>query len=344
MFLPITSFIAPLLILYSLHAWTFEQAYRGRTFLLFFLWLVALEMMWNWEKLQKKVNKLRPIRTVLFVATLLLPTGYVVAANYYGLNTMITNLTSQYVAPLKISETQKLIAASWMPVSFEFMVFAVFFCVMIVLVYGINILTDFSTSIFFSGIVGLLFAIEELYPGGKVTPLQIFVPTTATLAEKILNFMGYGTSMSFGVDPNYGFMPSLTVWDPKNPLKFVSFGIAWVCAGVESLLIYTLTILLFLKKTDIPWKHKVICFAIGAVVTYFINVFRVITLFVIGMENGPYSSEFQAFHNYYGMLFSMIWIVAYPLIIIGSQVLWGKIRNLKTGTKKIRFANETRLK
>jgi exosortase/archaeosortase family protein len=342
--LPILSFIAPLLILYSLYAWTFEQAYRGRTFLLFFLWLAVLETILNWENLQKnKVNKLRSIRTVLFAVTLLLPTIYVVAANYYGLNTMISDLTSQYISPLGIDSTQKLIAASWMPVSFEFLLFAVLFCLTIVLVYGINILADFSTSIFFSGIVGLLFATDELYPGGKFTPLQIFVPTTATLAEKILSFIGYGTRMSFGADRNYGFLPSLTIWNPTNPYSTVTFGIAWVCAGVESLLIYTLTILLFLRKTGISWKYRVIYFAIGAVVTYFINIFRVVTLFVIGLEKGGNSSEFQMFHNYYGMLFSMIWIVSYPLIIIGSQVLWGKIRNQRAGLEKASFPIQTKV-
>jgi exosortase/archaeosortase family protein len=334
--LPILSFIPPFLILYSLHAWTFEQAYRGRTFLLFFLWLAVLETILNWENLQKnKVNKLRSIRAVLFVMAFLLPTIYVTVANYYGLNIIISDLTSRYISPLGISETQKLIAASWMPVSFEFLVFAVFFGLIIALLYGINILADFSASILFSGIVGLLFAIEELYPGGKVTPLQVFVPTTATFAEKILSFMGYATRMSFGADPNYGVMPSLTIWDPKNPLERpVTFGIAWTCAGVESLLIYSLTILLFLRKTGISWKHKVVFFAIGALVTYFINVFRVVTLFVIGFKNGGDSSEFQMFHGYYGMLFSMIWIVSYPLLIIGSQVLWGRIRDQRDDIKK----------
>jgi exosortase/archaeosortase family protein len=231
-----------------------------------------------------------------------------------------------------------------MPISIEFLVFAVLFCFIILLTYGINILTDFSISTFFLGIIGVLFTIDYLYPGGKLTPLQIFVPTTATLAENVLKFMGYQTSMSFVVDPNYGYVPQLTAIDPKNLLKFATFSIAWPCAGVESLLIYTVTILLFLKKTTIPWKHRIIYFAIGAVVTYFINILRVVTLFVIGMEKGGSSVEFQRFHNYYGMLYSITWIICYPLIIIGSQVLWAKIRNWKIGTKKtINFSTRTKL-
>jgi exosortase/archaeosortase family protein len=343
--LPILSFVAPVLILYSLYAWTFEQTYHGRTFLLFFLWLLVLEVILGWEKLQRsKLNKLLSIRTILFVATLLLPTIYVILANYYGLNTMISDLTTGYISPLKLDSTQTIIIAGQMSISIEYMVFAVLLCLMALVMYGINTLPEFSISTLFLGAIGSLFMIDELYPGGKATPLQALVPTTATLAEKVISFMGYHTSMSFAVDPNYGYMPYLFAQDPKNPLKFAYFGIAWPCAGIESLLLYTLTILLFLKKTGIPWQHRIVYFSVGAVVTYFINVFRVVTLFVIGIENGALSSEFQTFHNYYGMLYSITWIICYPLMIIGGQTLWGKIRSWKTEKKKtMDFSTQTSL-
>ncbi|PIU58916.1 hypothetical protein COS86_06965 [Candidatus Bathyarchaeota archaeon CG07_land_8_20_14_0_80_47_9] len=326
MLLPILSFIAPFLILYSLQPWTFEQTYHGRTFLLFFLWLVVLEIILSWEKLQKiKVNKLRSIRTVLFVIALLLPTIYVVAANYYGINTIIKDLTRQYVSPLNIGPSQEDVIVSYMPISIEFLVFAVLFCLIILLEYGINILGDFPISTLFLGIIGVLFTIDYLYPQ-KLTPLQIFVPATATLAANVLNLMGYQTSLSFATT-----MPLLGAVDPKNPLKYAYFGIDWACAGVESLLIYTVTILLFLRKTTIPWKYRIIYFAIGAAVTYLINILRIVTLFMIAIPKGPNFSandyDFQMFHNYYGMLYSITWIISYPLIIIGTRILWARIQN-----------------
>jgi exosortase/archaeosortase family protein len=342
MLLPIMAFVPALLILYSLHAWTFEQTYHGRTFLLFFLWLAALEIILSWEKLRKNmVIRLRSMRTLLFVIAILLPTGYVVAANYYGINTMIHDLTSHYISSITISPNpyvdwqQKEIIAGQMPISIEYLVFAVLFCLIILVTYGINILTDFSISTTFLGAIGLLFMMDQLYPQ-KLTPLQIFVPATATLAANVLSLMGYQTTLYFGSS-----MPHLTA---KNASGSFSANIDWACAGVESLLIYTLTILLFLKRTAIPWKHRIVYFAIGAAVTYFINSLRIATLFILGMEYGGSSVEFQRFHNYYGMLYSITWIVCYPLIIIGSLALWGKIRNWKTETKKtINFSTQTRL-
>jgi exosortase/archaeosortase family protein len=333
------------LILYSLYAWTFEQAYRGRTFLLFFLWLAVLEIILGWEKLQKnKVNKLRSMRTALFVVALLLPTVYVVAANYYGINTIISNLAGQYILPvyklafpgdLALAQTQEIIAAGQVPISFEFLFFAAFFCFMILLEYGINILADFSLSITFAGIFGLLFTLDELYPE-KLTPLQIFVPATATLAAKVLTLMGYKTSLSFATN-----MPLLIATN-----QYGSFGayIDWTCAGVESLIIYTVIILLFLRKTIIPWKYRITYFAIGAGVTYFINTLRIATLFVLGIDYGSNSSIWQNFHNSYAMLISITWIVSYLFIIMGSQALLGKFRDWKTSMKNnVNYPTRTEL-
>jgi thaumarchaeosortase len=277
------------------------------------------------------------MRTVLFAIALLLPTAYVVAANYYGINTMISDLTSQYISPFTyLGPRDKIVLAQTVPSSFEFLVFAAFFCLIILLAYGINTLANFSLSLTFLGIIGLLFTMDQLYPE-KLTPLQIFVPVTATLAAKVLTLMGYQTSLSLTTN-----MPQLFATNRYGQ----SFGasIDWACAGVESLLIYTLMILLFLRKTTIPWKYRIIYFAIGAAVTYFINSLRIATLFIIGMQYGRNSVEFQSFHNYYGMLYSITWIICYPLIIIGSRALWGKIRNWKTGTKKtVNFSTQTKL-
>jgi thaumarchaeosortase len=257
----------------------------------------------------------------------------VIAANYCGLNAMIEDLATQ----LKVEKT------GWPTVSVEYMVFAVFFGLIILLAYGISGLTDFSISTFFSGVIGILFTVDNLYPWGRFTPLQVLVPATATLAANVLNLMGYTTSMILiSNDPIQGSFPYLKVTSPQG--KPVGFGIAWPCSGVESLLIYAVTILLFLKKTSVPWKHRIIYFSIGAVVTYLINIFRVVTLFLLAIDYGTRSSQWQQFHNFYGMLYSITWIISYPLIIIGSRVLWEKIRNWKAGTKdSINFSTRTKL-
>ncbi|MCK4433881.1 exosortase/archaeosortase family protein, partial [Candidatus Bathyarchaeota archaeon] len=123
------------------------------------------------------------------------------------------------------------------------------------------------------------------------------------------------------------------------------FLIAWPCAGVESLIIYTLVILLFLKESLIPWKQRIVYFAIGAIVTYFINVLRIVTIFVISIPCHSTQNAVWRFHNIYGQLYSIAWIISYPLIIIGTRVLWQKIRSQKEPQKMNRTsAKEETLK
>ena len=126
-------------------------------------------------------------------------------------------------------------------------------------------------------------------------------------------------------------MPTL---DVSGPLGTATFAIAWPCAGIESLLIFTAVALLFLKRMNISWKAKIGFFAIGAGVTYFINVLRIATIFTIGVQYGAYSEQVNQFHYYYGPLYAMAWIVSYPLLIIAMHVCLAKNQETSISTAK----------
>lgn len=258
---------------------------------------------------------MKSARIIAFIITLLNPTIYVIIANFLGVNSAILDMARRYNIQSPWAEV--------MPLSIEYLVFAVFFALIMLLEYGTNGLRDFSISTLFLGIIGVIYAIDNVYSAG-FTPFQILVPATAMLAANVLNLMGYQT-LWLGVKEG---MPTFIAWDSQGRLSR-PFSIAWPCSGVESLLIYTVTILLFLKKTAIPRKHRIIYFIIGAIVTYFINILRIVTIFVISINDGDY----MRFHDYYGQLYSITWIISYPLIIIGSRALWSKVRNWKTGIK-----------
>lgn len=312
-FSPILSFVVAFLLLYFLYPGSFEKTWKGRTYYLFFLWLVFLEIILNWERLQtNKVNQLVSRRTIAFTILLVLPTIYVFASNFLGLNTAV------------LDYSKRCGMGSWyakhMPLSIEYLVFAMDFVAINLIVYGRRGLTDFSVSTSLLFIIGTIYMIDNLYPRGQFAPFQFPVLTTATLAAKVLNLMGYKTTITVITDTKNGRMPHLTAWDPKDPTAKAGFGIAWPCAGIESLLIYAVTVLLFLKRTTIRLRYKTAYFVIGAIVTYSINILRVSTIFMIAINGG----EWTTFHNYYGQLYSIVWIVFYPLIIMGSRVLWGK--------------------
>jgi exosortase/archaeosortase family protein len=138
--------------------------------------------------------------------------------------------------------------------------------------------------------------------------------------------MGYTTILSEITDPTHGTMPLLTV---SGPAGATQFGIAWPCAGIESFLIYTVVVLLFLKRMPISWKAKIGYFIFGAAITYMINIARIVNIFLIGMQYGATSTAVDQFHKYYGPLYSITWIIAYPLLIFVSQGLWLRYTHTK---------------
>jgi thaumarchaeosortase len=319
---PVLSFIIPFIVFYlyqnsayPFYENTFEMTWKGRTFYIFFVWLVMLEAIMNWEKLRvAKVNKLRSLRTIAFVGALLSPALYLFASNYSGLNAIILNW----------AKANSIAQSYWMPLSVEYLVLSILFVLIVMLEYGASGLNSFLISPIFLATIGVVYTIDNIYMYGSFSPFQILVPATATLAAMVLSFMGYQIQWK----GEFSGTPVLHVGSSRGSAEA---GIAWPCSGIESLIIYSVTILLFLRNMSIPLKQKLAYFIIGAVVTFFINVLRIVSIFVIAVDTGGItSSQAQLFHNYYGQLYSIAWIISYPLIIFGSRFLWSKVMNLRS--------------
>jgi thaumarchaeosortase len=319
--LPIFSFAVPFLVLYldrqtTIPYYSFEITWKGRTFYIFFLWLALLEMILSWEALQSiKANKLRSVRTVVFLLALLLPSFYLIASNYYGFSSRaIIDWSSQ----MGLGQPD-------LPLGVEYFILAALFVLIILLQYGVKGLKNILISPVFLITIGAIYTIDSVYRYGRFTPFQALVPATATLAAGFLNLLGYQTTLVMSES-----MPLLYAHAANSTLGASAY-IAWPCSGIESLIIYTVTILLFLKKSAFSVAQKVTIFVIGAIVTYMINILRIATIFIIAINTGGMnSSQTQQFHNFYGQLYSMIWIISYLFIIIGSQAIWEKFRNRKS--------------
>ena len=321
--LPLFAFAVPLAILYFLNLpdpylgpstqYSFEVLWKGRTFQLFFVWLIALEFILSWETIQLRIDKQDKAGAIAFAIALVLPTFYVISEYFFGLNYTIAQASLQ----------NGIYFALAMPLAIEYLVFSGLFSLTIFLCHGKKGLKGFALPALFVALVGVIYTIDNVFPYGQFTPFQLLVPTTASLAASVLSLMGYPSLL--GTENG---MPILQVIGPSGTAKFA---IAWPCAGIESLLIFTAVSLLFLQRMPISWKTKIGYFAIGAAVTYFINVMRIATLFIVGTQNGGdiNAPEVQMFHYYYGPLYSLAWIISYPLIILVSQELWRRNKKKK---------------
>src|SRR4030042_4519554 len=93
--LPLVAFAVPLAVLYLLNPMdtylnvsaqqSFELMWKGRTFQLFFIWLIALEFILSWETITSKINLQNKPRLAAYAVALLLPALYVLW-EFSGLN------------------------------------------------------------------------------------------------------------------------------------------------------------------------------------------------------------------------------------------------------------------
>lgn len=308
-------FVLGISTLYLLDPHPFESVWKGRAPQLIFLWLLFLELVLGWEKLSGRRSSVPRLFTVVSAIVAATPLIYVTSVFFLGLNHNIVELGKSIGIPFgKVppgTEIQLFIEASW-PISLEYILFATFFAISLLVIYGKEGPKRFSVSLFFLGATGVFYMIDTLYPFGTFTVLQAFAPVTASSAVHVLNWMGYEAS----IPGFYEGMPILYV----GGLQVVSAVIGWPCAGVQSLFIYTFTILLFLKDAAISSVRKVIYVVVGAIGTFVVNVLRIVSYFVIGVNAGVQAREI--FHKYYGELYFIVWIIAYLLVIIyGGRVL-----------------------
>jgi len=310
------AFVVPLIILYVIDSGSFDYLWKGRAPYFLFLWLLFLEAILGWKKLKEEHTTFWTKKTVLTAVILLLPTVYAMGLNF-GLNDVILELGKSVGVPAE-QFGEWYLTHSW-PFSFEYILFATFFVTAIWLLYGVRGLKIFAVSSFFIGGVGVFYMIDTFYPSGTFTLLQSLVPITTSGAAVILSLLGYGT------DINPGINETIHLEVTKGNFTYSAY-IAWSCAGSHSLFLYSFMIMLFLRGTSISRMRKIIYVAVGAVGTFFVNILRIVTIYVIGIHGGD--SPAKIFHEFYGEFFFIAWMFIYlSIIFLFETRLISKISN-----------------
>jgi thaumarchaeosortase len=121
----------------------------------------------------------------------------------------------------------------------------------------------------------------------------------------VLERIANGKRCSFKISTFSECMPVFTL-QTGLPL---SASIEWVCAGVHGLLLYSLIMLLFLKKNTVATSYKIGYFVVGLIGTFLVNVLRVVTYVAVLADQGAVVAG--VFHDTYGELFFAGWIFLY---------------------------------
>lgn len=290
---------------------TFDVTWKGRMFYLFFAWFLVMEAAFGWQEMNKRKTKKR----VLLAASLVcaaIPTGYILATNFFGLDLSLlqAGITAGIPAVYSDNTPSDFLHLFW-PLSFEYLIFFVSFTAAIMLAYKPRGIKTFAISLSLIGAIGIAYLLDTVFPFGVLKPLQeLALPITATTAA-LFDLLGYNVMLSFPVNSGGSMLPALMV---NNGLQSATVTVSWACAGVYSLLLYVLVMLVFFKRTNISSFRKLVYFVIGLIGTFFAAVLRIFVIILVYLYNGKAAGV--AFHNTYGELFGFTWIFGFILMIV----------------------------
>jgi thaumarchaeosortase len=290
----------------------FELTWKGRMFYLLFLWLLFIELVIDWKSLSEHKPRNRYIILASLICALI-PTIYVIAVNFFGLDLTILKIGRETfgVRSGTTDDPSNFLFQDW-PLTCEYIVFTVFFLGATILAYGKKGLKTWSISFALIGGISIAYLLDTVYPFGVFKPLQEFTLPTAATTAALLDLLGYNVTLHFPYALSAGgYLPTLQV-NNSNPV-----GISWACAGVQSLFLFVLIIAVFFKKSSISSFRKLAYFVIGLFGTFFVNVLRIFSYFIILLNYG--SNVASDFHNTYGEMYFFTWMFMYVLLIVGIQ-------------------------
>jgi thaumarchaeosortase len=214
------------------------------------------------------------------------------------------------------------------PLSVEYLILISFFIFAAWLAYGLAGLKSLSISLSLLAGIGSIYLVDTIWPYGTFKPMQLLAVPTAAFATALLDILGYNVTLTYPISSiEYGSLPRIIAIKGE---KIARADIGWPCAGVHSLLLFTLITLVFFKKTTIRRERKIIFFLIGAAGTYLTNILRIASFFTISINYG--SDVAEVFHNSYGELYFIAWMLLYFIIIIAIQS--GKINTFWQAFRK----------
>ncbi|HKU49822.1 MAG TPA: thaumarchaeosortase [Nitrososphaera sp.] len=180
-------------------------------------------------------------------------------------------------------------------------------------------------AIFLAGTAAFL-ATDAFFPYDTLGPLQFIVPIYLQIDQGVVNFIDDNVMNIGPANPDSPNNPAtargnlLILNGLHGPFALQVF---WPSAGVDSMIIFTLVMLAFLLKIDIPRKKKIIYFIIGAFGTASVNVVRITSLSLYALIVTTNVSEWEAFHSVAGMIMFLPWLGVYLAIVMFTE---GKIR------------------
>ncbi len=293
--------VSPIIYTFAIAPDTFNMSWNeGRGGFLFALAFIGAELIGTKFKISKKrFLGVLPITAATVAYFTLLD---------FGLRSSIMDAASAYNIRLIDSWV-------WM---WDFIVMAFYVILSLTVLYGKNWLKIAPAGPIYLFGSAVILSLDAFFPYDTLGPLQFFVPYMLQMDAWLINSMGIGEAFArenvILLQGQHGSM---------------ALQVFWPSAGVHSMVIYSLVMMAFLLKMNIPPKRKIFYFLIGATGTVIVNMIRIFSLSLFALLISTNVVEFEEFHSIAGEIMFLPWLAAYLFIVMHRE---GK--RLKVATKK----------
>ena len=212
----------------------------------------------------------------------------------FGLRDYIISIAPQYNVQLIYSWT-------WL---WDFTVMAIFLISSMSILFGKKwIRISPAGPIFIAGTAAIL-SLDAFFPYDTLGPLQYVVPYLVKTNAWIINVLDLGVASA---RDNIMFLKG-----DHGPFALQVF---WPSAGVHSVIIYSLVMMAFLFKMNIPPKRKAIYFFLGIIGTISVNMIRIFSLSLFALKVSTNVAEFEEFHSVAGEIMFLPWLFIFLLVV-----------------------------
>ncbi|MGI0101108.1 MAG: thaumarchaeosortase [Nitrosotalea sp.] len=259
---------------------------QGRGGLLFALAFVVAELI----GIKLEIPKKRLIAAIPLAGATI---AYLVAVEF-GLKSYLTTIAPQFHVLL-------LDSWEWM---WDFIVFAVFLVSVLTVLFGKRWIRISPAGPIYAAGTAIILSLDAFFPYDSLGPLQYVVPYLVRLDVFLITTFNLGVASAHG---NIMFLNG-----DHGPFALQVF---WPSAGVHSMIIYSLVMMAFLLKMNIPRNRKAVYFVLGVIGTIGVNVIRILSLSLFVLKVSTNVNEFQSFHGIAGEIMFLPWLFVFLLIV-----------------------------
>ncbi len=213
----------------------------------------------------------------------------------YGLREYIEESAKVYAVELIFSWT-------WM---WDFIIMAIFVVVSLFIFFGKKwIRIAPAGPIFLTGSAVIL-SLDAFFPYDTLGPLQYVVPPLLEINAWVI------TSLDLGIATTRDNLLFL-----KGDHGSMALQVFWPSAGVHSVIIYSLVMMAFLLKMNIPRNRKAIYFGIGIIGTIGVNMIRIFSLSVYALKVTTNAQQWEEFHSVAGEIMFLPWLFVFLFVVM----------------------------